>query len=511
MANTIVEYMHEHGGYRCGYCGNPDSNFSHGMWAHALSCQDYQDLIDRGWRRSGSYLYKPLMDKMCCPCFTIRCAALEFKPSKSQKKVIKKTIRYLVSGEKPDCNKPLSEDSTKVEDEEILAGTSEHPAQEKELRKITSAAAKMASTSVASAAETSFKSKSTERTERTEGQNMADHKVVQNRKSNVKEKERGRLSVKREPRPGVGADQSKPQCKKAKELRRQKRMERLSQAGTDAEPVDKKQPNEPKSLEELIEEAEKASHGHKHKLEFKLVRSHPASREFQETFKESHLIFAKYQRTIHKEPDDECEETDFKRFLVDSPLREEHSPGAPECGYGSFHEHFILDGKIIAVGVIDILPSCVSSVYFFYDPDYSFLSLGTYSALRELEFTRLLHLQAPKIIHYYMGFYIHSCIKMRYKGRYKPSFLLCPEAYNWHPIERCFPKLEASKYARLDETDAVDTPVQLKHVRILHMQTAMQYPDYRTFVPHADDEQEVKEYAQYVGKTCAGRMLLYRQ
>ena len=61
---------------------------------------------------------------------------------------------------------------------------------------------------------------------------------------------------------GVGADQSKPQCKKAKELRRQKKMERLSQAGTDAEPVDKKQPNEPKSLEELIEEAEKASHGH---------------------------------------------------------------------------------------------------------------------------------------------------------------------------------------------------------------------------------------------------------
>ena len=31
---------------------------------------------------------------------------------------------------------------------------------------------------------------------------MADHKVVQNRKSNVKKKERGGLSVKREPRPG---------------------------------------------------------------------------------------------------------------------------------------------------------------------------------------------------------------------------------------------------------------------------------------------------------------------
>ena len=22
-----------------------------GMWAHILSCQDYQDLLDRGWRR----------------------------------------------------------------------------------------------------------------------------------------------------------------------------------------------------------------------------------------------------------------------------------------------------------------------------------------------------------------------------------------------------------------------------------------------------------------------------
>ena len=48
----------------------------------------------------------------------------------------------------------------------------------------------------------------------------------------------------------------------------------------------------------------------------------------------------------------------------------------------------------------------------------------------------------------------HGFICVCYQGRYKPSFLLCPEAYNWHPIERCFPKLEASKYARLDETDA---------------------------------------------------------
>lgn len=51
-------------------------------------------------------------------------------------------------------------------------------------------------------------------------------------------------------------------------------------------------------------------------------------------------------------------------------------------GYGSFHQQYWLDDKLIAVGVIDILPGSVSSVYFFYDPDYNFLSLGTYGSLR---------------------------------------------------------------------------------------------------------------------------------
>ena len=39
-------------------------------------------------------------------------------------------------------------------------------------------------------------------------------------------------------------------------------------------------------------------------------------------------------------------------------------------------------GKLVAVGVLDILPTCTSSVYFYYDPSYEFLTLGTYSALR---------------------------------------------------------------------------------------------------------------------------------
>ena len=64
---------------------------------------------------------------------------------------------------------------------------------------------------------------------------------------------------------------------------------------------------------------------------------------------------------------------------------------------------------------------------------------------------RELSQKAPELKYYYMGFYIHSCPKMRYKGQYVPSFISCPESYTWVPIEKCRPKLDQSKYTRLAE------------------------------------------------------------
>ena len=63
-------------------------------------------------------------------------------------------------------------------------------------------------------------------------------------------------------------------------------------------------------------------------------------------------------------------------------FQEDHREGGSPDGFGSFHQQYLLDGKIIMVGVIDILPHCISSVYLYYDPEYFFLTLGTYSALR---------------------------------------------------------------------------------------------------------------------------------
>lgn len=95
---SIVEYFGPNeDGYSCGYCKGqkPESadygKFRYGMcrkiislcwyvkkrcyagmWAHRLTCTNYQNLIDRGWRRSGKYCYKPILHKTCCPAYTIK-------------------------------------------------------------------------------------------------------------------------------------------------------------------------------------------------------------------------------------------------------------------------------------------------------------------------------------------------------------------------------------------------------------------------------------------------------
>ena len=55
-------------------------------------------------------------------------------------------------------------------------------------------------------------------------------------------------------------------------------------------------------------------------IQITLVRSNPKSEEFERTFKDSHRVFKKYQMTIHKEDEHECDEASFVDFLVKSPL-----------------------------------------------------------------------------------------------------------------------------------------------------------------------------------------------
>ncbi|XP_075279975.1 arginyl-tRNA--protein transferase 1 isoform X5 [Opisthocomus hoazin] len=561
---SIVEYFGGEDGYRCGYCRNETGNLSHGMWAHSMTVQDYQDLIDRGWRRSGKYVYKPIMNQTCCPQYTIRCQALHFQSSKSHKKVLKKMLKFISKGD-------------------VLKVASEEEPMDSQIEDVVACDFAYKSESLVSPSE--LTPLSVDHTERVENED----KDTGESKEEVNERtgESGSLQIPADkdapvpggpapsakavhapPKPGKGADLSKPPCRKAKDIRKERKLQKLLQnqtctlEGSQRQTGDqvflsqnsKSKTNQPKTIEDFIFVS--LPDDAPHKLEVRLVRSSPPSSQFKATFQESYQVYKRYQMVIHKDPPDkptinqvrlvpvsfedpqfkssfnqsatlfakyqmaihkdapsDCGENEFTRFLCDSPLEAENAPNGPECGYGSFHQQYWLDGKIIAVGVIDILPYCVSSVYLYYDPDYSFLSLGVYSALREIAFTRQLHEKAPDLCFYYMGFYIHSCPKMRYKGQYRPSDLLCPETYVWTPIEQCLPLLERSKYCRFNQdVKAVDEGrvKELGRVRVLHKRTVMPYSVYKKRRKGPSDEASVQQYASLVGQTCSERMLLFR-
>lgn len=164
--------------------------------------------------------------------------------------------------------------------------------------------------------------------------------------------------------------------------------------------------------------------GKRRSLEIHLKRSSFDATEY--------ALYKKYQIKVHKDTPDHVNESSYQRFLVDSPLVFVPPTGdgtVPQCGFGSFHQQYMIDGRLIAVGVIDILPRCLSSKYLFWDPDFDFLSLGKYSALQEIGWVRENQIHCPSLQYYYLGYYIHSCSKMRYKAAYRPSELLCPLRY----------------------------------------------------------------------------------
>ncbi|XP_075390937.1 arginyl-tRNA--protein transferase 1 isoform X1 [Tenrec ecaudatus] len=512
LSPSIVEYFEGEDFYRCGYCKNESGSRSNGMWAHSLTAQDYQDLIDRGWRRSGKYVYKPVMNQTCCPQYTIRCHPLQFQPSKSHKKVLKKMLKFLTKGEIAKGNdEPMD---SLVED--AVAG---------DFALINKLDVQCDLTTLSDDLRKSLESEETRKGKGSQKEAPQQFVLAPQREEGPCSGASSQLTeVHTVPKPGKGADLSKPPCRKAKEIRKERKRLKLVQQsptgslqgpqGQGQAPSSfppKAKCNQPKSLEELMfgplpEDAA-------HKLEVRVVRSSPPSAQFKATFQESYQIYKRYQMIVHKDPSDKPTVSQFTRFLCSSPLEVEKPPDGPECGYGSFHQQYWLDGKIIAVGVIDILPSCVSSVYLYYDPDYSFLSLGVYSALREIAFTKQLHEGTPQLSYYYMGFYIHSCSKMRYKGQYRPSDLLCPETYVWVPIGQCLPSLDNSKYCRLNPDPAAvdeDRSQEPGRVQVFHKKAIMPYSIYKKQRKDPSEDAAVLQYASLVGQSCAERMLLFR-
>ena len=411
---------------------------------------------------------------MCCPLYIIRCDAPNFVISKSQKKVLKRLKEYLLTGSVR--KKGVGLDTTEG------AGPSMPKKGTSELKG-----------------------------------------VVDGREG----------CCKKVPKKGAGPDPSKPPCRKAKEIRKERKMKKVATSGADKEMEpstscekdvqDKGQEvslgqttphNERKPLEDYLD-FPTLDQNPVHKLQIRLVRSYPQSDEFRDTLKDSYEVYKKYQINVHKDPPSKASMDGYKRFLVDSPLSPEPGPPGWHIGYGSYHQQYYLDGRLIMVGVVDIFPNCLSSKYLYYDTDYDFLTLGVVSALNEMALTRRLHSSNPAFRYYCMGYYNHTCQKMRYKGQYTPSSLLCTETNTYVPIEKCRPKLDHVKHTKLaDDTEPTDTeksPVDsyLDSTLVLFQRQPMPYEFYKAITGR--DSPSVREYASLVGPDVAKRTLLFVQ
>ncbi len=77
------------------------------------------------------------------------------------------------------------------------------------------------------------------------------------------------------------------------------------------------------------------------------------------------------------------------------------------------------DDRLLAVSLVDVDGDALSSVYHYFDPDHRDRSLGTFSALAEIEAGR-----AHGLSYYYLGYWIQGCRTMEYKARFRPHEVL---------------------------------------------------------------------------------------
>jgi arginyl-tRNA--protein-N-Asp/Glu arginylyltransferase len=76
-------------------------------------------------------------------------------------------------------------------------------------------------------------------------------------------------------------------------------------------------------------------------------------------------------------------------------------------------------GRLIGVGLFDETPRALSAAFFFHDPDYARLSLGTANVLAMIADAR-----ATRRPHVYLGFCVSGCASLKYKAAFRPHEVL---------------------------------------------------------------------------------------
>ncbi|CAG8034123.1 unnamed protein product [Penicillium salamii] len=332
----------------CGYCKSKDGSASYYTSSTSVHPEHYEDLINNGWRRSGSLYYKQNLRQSCCPHYTLRLEAADYRPRRDQRKAINKWNKFILGPEY--------------------------------MRK----AARLC--------------------------------------------------------PQTRAEKKHRKCN----------FDVLSAVHS----------SEYDNIKRPVDPATKCPIEPAHRFEVTTESDSVTQAKYQ--------LFLKYQTAVHKEDVSSTTPKDFQRFLCTGIKRSPNpltASNANEKKVGSWHQCYRLDGELVAVAVLDLLPTGVSSVYVFHDPAYEQWEFGKLSAMREIAFSI-----ENQYKYYYMGYYIHSCVKMRYKANFRPQYILgkfhlClttyPESGEWDPLEgELTEKLNTRSYVSLSR-DRLGSPTPI--------------------------------------------------
>ncbi|WP_300366453.1 arginyltransferase [Hydrogenimonas sp.] len=80
---------------------------------------------------------------------------------------------------------------------------------------------------------------------------------------------------------------------------------------------------------------------------------------------------------------------------------------------------YFIDDKLVGVDLIDMTEDGISSIYFYYDPDYARYSLGTYSLLMQIQLAKQMGFEWI-----YLGYWVRGCRSFAYKTNFRPLEML---------------------------------------------------------------------------------------
>lgn len=152
---------------------------------------------------------------------------------------------------------------------------------------------------------------------------------------------------------------------------------------------------------------------------------------------------------------------------------------------------YYLDGELVAMSALDVIPTGICGAFFMYHPKLRSLKIEVVSAMYEIEFIKTMNKSFPAFKYSSLGHYIPQTKSSNYKHDYQPSELKCPLTGRYVLLtpamieqvaagrkvldEEDYPESERLRHEFRDVDDIYQT--LLEHGRLLHHGEVRQFND----------------------------------